>query len=573
MTLPFSIASPIGRQRLQLKAIAPESQAAHCCHARTDAGFGWPRLRSLMLTVALFAGSTTALAQGADGANAADNDFSRLIFEAEILGAAPGMAASGNGAIAGDAAAYTQAAETTIPTPVSAPLAAATGNPPSTNDIPRYEAAIAELLANSSPYSDPLREQYLGLGELYQQQGDHEEAIATFEGAMHIDRVNDGLFTLRQLPLVENIIESYTALADLDEINDHQEYLYYIQQKSYAEDDPRLLAAKERWADWNVQSFLKEGVVRNGFSNPGAGNSVSMGMRNDFVAVQNPNNGNIAYVPRNQMNNLLNSSSTMDLYTRSASFAVPPEVLVDERLRRARDLYEELLANEDSEYRAGRGVEVEHKLANIAYAIKKQLDSLQNSVEENSLSFNRITAPEPVVPLITSGYTKSRDSLESIIARLEAAPDRNAVELARAWINLGDWHLSYERLQRGRDAYEQALAILTAAELPADQISTVFNPSPLIPVPGFALHPYSRSFYGISADAPLDFDGYIDLTLTLNSNGVVKGPRISSTSVEINQRLRSVLLDYLREHRMRPLAQDGKLVKESELTLRIHYSL
>jgi hypothetical protein len=92
-------------------------------------------------------------------------------------------------------------------------------------------------------------------------------------------------------------------------------------------------------------------------------------------------------------------------------------------------------------------------------------------------------------------------------------------------------------------------------------------------VPGFALHPYSRSFYGISADAPLDFDGYIDLTLTLNSNGVIKGPRISSTSVEINQRLRSVLLDYLREHRMRPLAQDGKLVKESELTLRIHYSL
>lgn len=543
-----------------------ERSRANCRIFQWPAGVVLLRIRPWMLMAVSLAITSNALwAQDAEAPVANDNDFSRLIFEAEIL--SPAQATTP----AEPATATSPATTNAIGASTASTTTTATAAPTPNADIRRYEAAIAELQATAGPYSDPLREQYLGLGELYQQQGDHEKAIATFESAMHIDRVNDGLFTLRQLPIVENIIESYTALADFDELNDHEEYLYYIQQKSYDAGDQRLLAAKERWADWNVQSFLKEGTIRNYADGIVPTNSVSMGSRNDYVAVQNPNNGNIVYVPRNQMGNLMNSASVTDLYMRSSTFAVPPEMLVDERLRRARDLYEELLESPDENYHNNRGVQLEHKLANIAYATKKQLDAMRSSVEENSLDFNRISAPEPVIPLISAGYSKNRESLEAIITRLEAEPDSNPVEIARAWINVGDWNLSYERLQRGRDAYDKALAVLTTAGVPAERIDAIFNPSPLIPVPGFALHPYSRSFFGIAADAPLDYTGYIDLTLTLNSNGIIKSPRIIGTSADTGQHLRSLLLDYLREQRMRPLVQDGTMVKESELTLRVHY--
>lgn len=496
------------------------------------------------------------------------DDFSRLIFEAEILTVAPDASDASLKSSAGGAAVAPGPAATDAD-----PTAAARINA----DIDRYEGGIGTTLEASGPYSDQLREQYLSLGELYQQQGDHEKAITAFESAMHIDRVNDGLFTLRQLPLVQNIIESYAALADFDELNDHHEYLYYIQQKSYAEDDPRLLAAKEDWADWNVQSYLKEGVVRNGF-NPAAAGTVTMGGNgNDYVAVQNPRNGNVAYVPRNQMNNVLNpgavgtNATLTDFYMRSASFGVTPEQLVDERLNRARDLYEEILESSKSDV-GDRSIEVQHKLANIAYAVKRQLEAMQSSSQENSLNFNRITAPEPSLPLVSQGYSNNREALEEIAMRLAEDPDRNAVALAQAYINLGDWNLAYDRPQRGRDEYEKALAVLAEAGLPADEISRIFNPSPLVPLPGFALHPYSRPFYGIAATAPLARAGHVDMTLTVNNYGTVRSPRVTAVSPGTSQRLRSLLLNYLRNQPMRPLVQNGSLMKESELTLRIHYS-
>ncbi len=560
--------------------VAIDDGAARCDTSHCPIPAALRRFAAPVALVGLLAGAVPSL--GAEAAAGGDDpesaaaavpvvdDFSRLIFEAEILTVVPSTDGSTTATTAG-APLPAVATATVSGNPESDPTAAARINA----DINRYESGIGTTLETTGPYSDQLREQYLSLGELYQQQGDHEKAITTFESAMHIDRVNDGLFTLRQLPVVQNIIESYTALADFDELNDHQEYLYYIQQKSYADDDPRLLAAKEAWADWNVQSFLKEGVVRGGF-NPGAAGTLSMGTTGyDYVAVQNPRNGSVIYVPRNQMNNVLNPSiagtnaALNDYYMRSAPYAVAPEQLVDVRLRRARDLYEEIIESGNGD---GDDIEVQHKLANIAYAVKRQLEAMQVRSQENSLSFNRITAPAPSVPLITQGYSNNREALEAIAARLEQDPNRNAVALARAYITLGDWSLAYDRPQRGRDEYDKALAVLAEAGLPQEEISRIFNPSPLIPLPGFALHPYSRSLYGIAADAELAFDGYVDMTLTINNFGTVRSPRVTAVSPGTSQRLRSLLLDYLRNQPMRPLVQNGSLMKESELTLRVHYS-
>src|SRR5690606_30253694 len=111
--------------------------------------------------------------------------------------------------------------------------------------------------------------------------------------------------------------------------------------------------------------------------------------RPDYVAVQNPSNGNVVFVPRNQMPNVMSSSGALangaitDFYMRSSTYAVSPEQIVDERLRRARDLYEEIIAHPNEEYRSTRGVEVEHKLASIAYTVKQLFDELEEDVQDN----------------------------------------------------------------------------------------------------------------------------------------------------------------------------------------------
>lgn len=564
---------------------------------------------ALLLPAALQAQDSQPNSEGRESQatqESVDNNYSRLVFEAEWLPmptASAAEAAPVNATINAAANAATNAANAAAAT-VSASAAAVTtsaagatgtsvtgAGPGNSNGataqadpaaINRYEDNISATAETEGLYADELREQYQSLGELYQQNNEHERAITAFENAMHIDRVNDGLFTLRQLPLVENIIESYTALGNTEEVNDHQAYLYYVSQRAYPADDPRLLAAKENWADWNVESYLQEGVTDSGRFDPMGLSRSDTSIDGGYVAVQNPNNGTFVYVPRRRIPDILAESTNpyaggfgaattgRALYERSATYAVPAEQIVDRRLRTARELYEEIATTTNEEYLAERGTLVEHKLANVAYATKQQIDALEDSIDDTGSLFNRNSPSSN--PLIARGYGENRDALEAIARKLDDDATSDPLAVARAYINVGDWHFGFDRTQRGRESYERALAVLAEANIPATEIGSIFNPSPLIPVPGFALHPYSREFYGMAPDAELAFNGFIDMTLSINQNGDVRSSRITAVSENTPQRIRNVLLDFLRGNRMRPLVQDGKLMKESELSLRIHYS-
>lgn len=441
--------------------------------------------------------------------------------------------------------------------------------------IASNEARINELITAENTYTQSLREQYETLADLQQRSGDHEAAVTTLANAMHIDRVNDGLFTLKQIPLVGKIIASHAALGNVAEVDDFHEYLYYIQVKTYAPDDPNLLAAKEAWADWNVEAYLKEGRD-GGFSinmsmEPGG----SFGRGTDYVAIQNPRTGAFNYVPRNQLPYVLNpngiatNATLTDLYLNSSAYAVSPELIIDERLRRARDLYEEIIevrgdANLNADHTA------EHKLANIAYIVKRQMDEIESASNVNSLGYNSVMQPRTTSQVVTRGYARNRETLEEIATRLEQTA--TPVEAARAWIDVGDWHISFDRSSRGQDAYLKAWQLLQNAGLDAARIDAVFAPLPLVPVPAFAIHPYSRRLFGIPADAELAYRGYIDTTLNVDRHGNVRGVKITNVSRDTSQRLRSGLLDFLRETRVRPAVIAGKTVEQSGLNVRYYYT-
>jgi hypothetical protein len=393
---------------------------------------------------------------------------------------------------------------------------------------------------------------------------------------MHIDRVNDGLFTLQQIPLVEKIIASHTALGNFSEVDDFHEYLYYIQRKSYPPDDPRMLAAKEDWADWNVEAYLKEGATyRGSFSfTTNAGLSRST----DFVGIQNPRTGTFNYVRRDQLPNVLNpngaatNAAVTDYYLNSMAYAVSPEMIIDERLRTARDLYEEIIEERPAVATSNTDYVAEHKLANIAYAVKKQMDEIESSTDTGSLSYNRIMQPRTTAQIVTRGYTKSRDALEAIAGELEQSPASTPAEAALAWIYLGDWHAGFERPSRARDAYGLAWQLLADSGFAAAAIKQVFAPAPLVPVPAFAIHPFSRALYGISPQDTLAYKGYIDTTLNVDRSGNIRNVKVIDATPDTAPGIRSDLLDYLRATRVRPAVIDGDTVEQSDLSIRFYYT-
>jgi hypothetical protein len=502
------------------------------------------------------------------GTGQSSEDFTRLIFEpAVMLQNSPGSDESGQESI--------PAASGPASSSVEAPDGQPGGDANLLAEISRYESALDDSLQGQDQYSPQLREQYEALGELLQQNNEHERAIAMFENAMQIDRVNNGLFTNLQIPLIRQIIESQSALGNREELDDMHGYLYYIHQKAFAADSEEFLAAKEEWADWNVTSYLQEGGngLTGNYALFGAMNSASSAY--EYVPIQNTLTGSYIYIRREHLPNALNAGlgtgRMTDLYMQSAPYAVSPEQMVDERLRTAEDLYEEILEARANQNKSSSTADVQHKLANIAFAVKRQMDVLESQMIESSFGFNRtIDQTQPNI-VVSRGYNRNLKALETIAQELENSAEADPLEKARAYINLGDWNISYDRTQRSEQAYAKAWQILRDANFPDEAIRSVMLPQPLVLVPAYAVHEFSREFYNLSAEAPLEYKGYIDATVDLDRFGRVGNIRIEE-SPETPRRVRDTLFTYLRENKMRPAIENGELVKLSDVKTRYYYS-
>ena len=75
-----------------------------------------------------------------------------------------------------------------------------------------YRQAIKDLESNQGAYADQLSEYLLSLGLSLQQSGAHQDAIDAFKRGVHLARINDGLYSARQIPLLQREIASHMAL-------------------------------------------------------------------------------------------------------------------------------------------------------------------------------------------------------------------------------------------------------------------------------------------------------------------------------------------------------------------------
>lgn len=121
--------------------------------------------------------------------------------------------------------------------------------------IDAYAAAIAELEIGGDAYNAALAEELNALGLLLQQQGEHDEAVRLFDRSVHISRINSGLNSVSQVQAVENKLASLLAAQRWAEADTTFDYLFYIQQRAYGENDPRLLPILDSIAQWNLRAF------------------------------------------------------------------------------------------------------------------------------------------------------------------------------------------------------------------------------------------------------------------------------------------------------------------------------
>lgn len=130
----------------------------------------------------------------------------------------------------------------------------------SQKSIAEYEQEIRNREAEHGVYDPATGEYLLSVGLVYQNNGQHDDAVEAFTRALQIKRVNEGLQSTGQLLILEQLIKSNIAGADWEEVDRNYQQLLWIHKRNYDAGDPRLLPVVDKVGRWKLKAY-KENLL------------------------------------------------------------------------------------------------------------------------------------------------------------------------------------------------------------------------------------------------------------------------------------------------------------------------
>ncbi len=115
--------------------------------------------------------------------------------------------------------------------------------------------AMAGLEYEHGPYDLRFVEVLDDRGHQLQESGDHINAIAFFKQALHISRVNEGLYHESQFDMLDSIIDCAVALKNWEAVNNHYAYMEHLYRRLYTVKDVRLELGLQKVVAWHVNAL------------------------------------------------------------------------------------------------------------------------------------------------------------------------------------------------------------------------------------------------------------------------------------------------------------------------------
>ena len=116
-----------------------------------------------------------------------------------------------------------------------------------------YRRAVELIEASGRPLQARLARAYAGLGVAYQGEKRHELAVASFEQALGLTRRHEGLLSEQQVPLLEQYVDSLTALGRYQEALNAQRYVLRIATRRHGENGVGLAPTLDSIGRWYAE--------------------------------------------------------------------------------------------------------------------------------------------------------------------------------------------------------------------------------------------------------------------------------------------------------------------------------
>jgi len=126
--------------------------------------------------------------------------------------------------------------------------------PPEPSALGVYRNYIQSMETSGGAFASGLTEQLLGLGLNLQALDRHAEAAAVLKRGVHVSRVQSGLYSADQIPVLRAEIRSLIALQRFDEVDEHQRYLARVESEALEGSAASIAALLDQGA-WAEQAW------------------------------------------------------------------------------------------------------------------------------------------------------------------------------------------------------------------------------------------------------------------------------------------------------------------------------
>jgi hypothetical protein len=427
---------------------------------------------------------------------------------------------------------------------------------PVTDRGQRLLSHIQQITATHGPYSFDLLEPLQALVLLHQENGEHEFAVVAIERAQQVIRVNHGLHTLDQVPLLLQRRRSEQARGnDLGVWELERDLMALIRRHP---DDLDTVAVLREIADRQMDRLRQylEGdatpeVVYGCFYKPwpnADGGSCTAGSRR--IAVQ----GMLAEAQRNYADaiaillrhGLYDSDELRDLETDLLLGVDLIRTVYERPGQSSLALVPGTLGAEHREPWRGRMAPL------IELAGWELPGSGDDVLDENAASGARA---------FMSTYDRGRQSLSRLYA-YEVASSRPLLVQAEALARVADWDLLYSYNGKAVGHYENILTMLRKTALPTESIEQVFAPPVPVVLPAFDPNPLAYD----DASSP---SGYIEVAFSITKYGRARDIEVRSMA-NATEEVRKTLFSLIRSSRFRPRVIDGQFGDSTPVAFRYY---
>jgi len=127
-------------------------------------------------------------------------------------------------------------------------------------ELERRRQQLQAMQGELGAYDLGLVEAYNDLARFYLENDIPEEAAALYQEALMLVRVNAGLHSEQQLPVLDSLIASNTEAGLWQEVDDSRTLKFSIQRRLYGPADPAFLGAVNEFGDWKLR-LLRENLL------------------------------------------------------------------------------------------------------------------------------------------------------------------------------------------------------------------------------------------------------------------------------------------------------------------------